>query len=118
MQYADGFVVPVPKENLRAYRRIARKAAAIWREHGALEYREYVGDDFNPEWGVPFPRNMALKPGETVVLAWIVFKSRAHRDEVNARAMSDPRLAEMDPKSMPFDAKRLVYGGFRLLVSA
>lgn len=118
MQYADAFVVPVPKENLRAYRRIAQMAGNIWCEHGALEYREYVGDHSNAEWGVPFPRNMELKHGETVVVAWIIFKSRAHRDEVNAQAMNDPRLSELDPESMPFDAKRMVYGGFRLLVSA
>ena len=118
MRYVDGFVVPVPEKNLRAYRRIARKAGAVWREHGALEYREYVVDDSKEEWGVPFPQNMKLKHGETVVFSWIVFKSRAHRDRVNARAMNDPRLSEMDHTSMPFDATRLVYGGFRLLVDA
>ena len=118
MQYVDGFVVPVPEKNLRAYRRIARKAGAIWREHGALEYREYVAEDSKEEWGVPFSRNMKLKRGETVVFCWILFKSRAHRDRVNERAMNDPRLAEMDPSSMPFETGRLVYGGFSLLVSA
>ena len=109
--------MPVPEKNLLAYRRIAGKAGDIWRERGALEYREYVGDDFNLEWGVAFRRNMKLKRGETFVLSRIVFKSCAHRDSVNARAMNDPRLSEMDPKSMPFDAKRMVYGGFKLLVS-
>src|SRR5207247_6942208 len=93
-----------------AYRRIAHKAGKIWREHGALEYRECAGDDLDVKFGVPFPRNVKLKPGETVVFSWIVFKSRAHRDRVNAKVMKDPRLAKMDPKSMPFDHKRMVYG--------
>ena len=110
--------MPIPKKNLQAYRRIAQKAGKIWREHGALEYRECAGDDLNVKFGVPFPRSVKLKPGETVVFAWIVFKSRAHRDRVNAKVMKDPRLAKMDPKSMPFDHKRMVYGGFKVLVDA
>ena len=119
MRYVDGYVLPVPKKNLQAYRRIAQKAGRIWREHGALEYRECAGDDLDVKWGVPFPRMMKVKPGETVVFAWIVFKSRAHRDSVNAEVMKDPRLAAMmDPKSMPFDHKRMVYGGFKILVDA
>lgn len=119
MKYVDGYVLPVPKKNLQAYRRIAQKAWKIWREHGALEYRECAGDDLDVKWGVPFPRQIKLKPGETVVFAWIVFKSRAHRDRVNAKVMKDPRLAEsMDLKSMPFDMKRMVYGGFKVLVDA
>ncbi len=116
MPYVDGFLLPVPKKNLRAYRRLAQKAGRIWREHGALEYRECVGDDLNVKMAVPFPRRIKLKPGETVVFSWIVFKSRAHRDRVNAQVMKDPRLAKMDPKGMPFDLKRMVYGGFKTLV--
>jgi uncharacterized protein YbaA (DUF1428 family) len=118
MPYVDGYVLPVPKKNLQAYRRIAQKAGKIWREHGALEYRECGGDDLDVKWGVPFPRSVKLKTGETVVFAWIVFKSRAHRDQVNAKVLKDPRLAKMDPKSMPFDHKRMVYGGFKVLVDA
>ena len=118
MRYVDGYVLPVPKKNLEAYRRIAQKGGRIWLEHGALEYRECVGDDLNVKWGVPFPRRIKLRRGETVVFSWIVFKSRAHRDRVNANAMRDPRCAKMDPKSMPFDHKRMVYGGFKILVAA
>jgi uncharacterized protein YbaA (DUF1428 family) len=118
MRYVDGFVLPVPKKNLQAYRRIAQKAGRIWREHGALEYRECAGDDLNVKWGVPFPRRIKLKPGETVFFSWIVYKSRAHRDRVNAKVMKDPRLANMDPKTLPFDCKRMVYGGFKVLVDA
>ena len=117
MQYVDGFVLPVPQENLQAYRRIAQKAGKIWREHGALEYRECVGDDVKMGKLTSFPQSVKLKPGEIVVFSWIVFKSRAHRDGVNAKVMEDPRLAKMmDPKSMPFDTKRMVYGGFEVLV--
>lgn len=119
MQYVDGYVLPVPKKNLQAYARMAQKAGKIWREHGALDFKECVGDDLNVKWGVPFPRQIKLKPGETVVFAWIVFKSRAHRDRVNAKVMKDSRLANsMDAKSMPFDCKRMVYGGFKVLVDA
>jgi len=117
MTYVDGFVLPLPKKNIAEYRRIAKKAAKIWREYGALEYRECVGDDLNVKWALPFPRGIRIKPGETVVFSWIVYKSRAHRDRVNAKAMKDPRLAEMgDPKNMPFDCKRMMYGGFKTLV--
>ncbi len=118
MPYVDGYVLPVPKKNVQAYRRIAQKAGKVWREHGALEYRECVGEDLDVKMGMPFPRLMEVKPGETVVFAWVVFKSRAHRDRVNAKVMKDPRLADMDPKSMPFDLKRMVYGGFNVLVEA
>ena len=90
MRYVDGYVLPVPKKNLQAYRRMATKAGKIWREHGALEYRECAGDDLDVKWGVPFPRQIKLKPGETVVFAWIIFSSRAHRDRVNAKAIKDP----------------------------
>ena len=118
MRYVDGFVLPVPKKNLRAYRRLAQMGAKVWRKHGALEYRECVGDDLNVKFGVPFPRKIKLKRGETMVFSWIVFKSRAHRDRVNAKVMKDPLLCAMDPKSMPFDHTRMVYGGFRVLVDA
>src|SRR5438552_626317 len=119
MSYVDGYVLPLPKKNLRIYRRIAQKAGKFWREHGALEYRECVGDDLNVKWGVPFPRQMKTKPGETVVFAYIVFKSRVHRDIVNARVMKDPRLAKMmDEAPIPFDTKRMVYGGFKTIVEA
>src|SRR5262245_21793582 len=117
MRYVDGFVLPVPKKKLPAYRQIAQKAGKIWREHGALEYRECAGDDLKPKRGALFPRMVRLKPGETVVFSWIVFKSRAHRDRVNAKVMQDPRLAKMmDPKAMPFDMKRMAYAGFEVLV--
>jgi uncharacterized protein YbaA (DUF1428 family) len=117
--YVDGFVLPVPKRNLDAYRRIARKAGKIWREHGALEYRECVAEDVQVGEVTSFPRSVQLKRGETVVFSWIVFKSRAHRDRVNAKVMKDPRLADMmDPKAMPFDGKRMIYGGFNVVVDA
>jgi uncharacterized protein YbaA (DUF1428 family) len=114
-KYVDGYVLPVPKRNLQAYRRIAQKAGKVWREHGALEYRECAGDDLNVKVGVPFPRIVKLKAGETVVFAWIVYKSRAHRDSVNAKVMKDPRM-HMDPAAMPFDWKRMAFGGFKVLV--
>ena len=117
MRYVDGFVLPVPRKSLPAYLRMARKAGRVWREHGALEYRECVGDDLNVKMGMPFPRMAKLKRNETVVFSWIVFKSRAHRDRVNAKVMKDPRLAKMmDPKAMPFDCERMAYGGFKILV--
>jgi len=117
--YVDGFVLPVPKKNLNAYRRMARKASEIWRELGALEYRECVGDDLAVKMGMPFPKGIKTKPGETVVFAYIVYKSRMHRDQVNAKVMNDPRIASMcDPKDMPFDCKRMLYGGFQTMVEA
>jgi uncharacterized protein YbaA (DUF1428 family) len=119
MSYVDGFVVPVPRKNLPAYRRMARKAGKVWREHGALEYKEWISDDVKVGKLTSFPRSVKLKPGETVVFAYIVYKSRADRDRVNAKVMKDPRLADMmDPKSMPFDGKRLIYGGFKILITA
>jgi uncharacterized protein YbaA (DUF1428 family) len=119
VRYVDGFVLPVPKKNLPAYRRIARKAGKIWREHGALEYRECVGEDMDVKFGLPFPKAAGTKPGEVVVFAWIGFRSRAHRDRVNARVMMDPRIGQMaDVKSMPFDCARMVYGGFSVMVDA
>jgi len=117
MPYVDGFVLPVPKEKLQAYRRMAQKAGKVWREHGALEYRECVGDDLNLKWAMTFLRLVKPKPGETVLFSWIVYQSRAHRDRVNAKVMKDPRLAKMmDPKSMPFDVKRMACGGFKTIV--
>ena len=118
MAYVDGYVLPLPTKNLAAYRRMARIGAKVWRDHGALEYRECVGDDLDVKWGMPFTRNLKLKRGETVVFAWVVFKSRAHRDRVNAKVMKDPRLKMPDPKKMPFDEKRMVYGGFKVIVEA
>jgi uncharacterized protein YbaA (DUF1428 family) len=116
-KYVDGFVLPVPKRNVDAYRRIARRAGKVWREHGALEYRECVADDVKAGEVTSFPQSVKLKRGETVVFAWIVFRSRAHRDRVNAKVMKDPRLADtMDPKAMPFDSKRMIYGGFDVIV--
>jgi len=118
MRYVDGFVVPVPKKNVTAYRRMAQKAGKVWREHGALEYIEYVADDVKPGKWTSFPQSVKLKPGETVVFAYIVYKSRAHRDRINAKVMKDPRLAHMmDPKALPFDGKRMFWGGFKLLVN-
>ena len=117
MSYVDGFVVPVPKKNLQAYRRMSQKAGKVWREHGALQYVEAAGDDLEVKFGTAFPKMMKSKAGETVVFSWIVYKSRAHRDKVNAKVMKDPRLAAMmNDKKMPFDVKRMVYGGFKFIV--
>jgi len=119
MSYVDGFLLPVPKKNLPAYRRMAQKAGKIWRQFGALDYKECVGDDLKVKMGVPFPRQIKVKPGETVVFSYIVYKSRAHRDRVNAKLMKDPRIQEMcDPKDTPFDVKRMAHGGFKVLVDA
>ena len=115
MPYVDGFVLPLLTENLGAYRRLSTKAGKIWLEHGALEYRECVGDDLDVKFGVPFTRTIKLKPGETVLFSWIVFKSRAHRDRVNAKVMKDPRMNELGGP-VPFELKRMVYGGFKTLV--
>ena len=115
--YVDGFVVPVPKRKLEAYRSLARRAGKVWREYGALEYRECIADDV--KWGkrTSFPRSVKLKPGETVVFSWIVYKSRAQRDRVTAKVMKDPRLADMmDPKTLPFDGKRMFWGGFKTII--
>jgi uncharacterized protein YbaA (DUF1428 family) len=117
MAYVDGFVVPVPKRSLAAYRRMARKAGKVWREHGALEFRECVADDVKVGKWTSFPRSVKLEPGETVVFSWITYKSRAHRDRVNAKVMKDKRLAEMmDRKALPFDGKRMIHGGFKVLL--
>jgi len=116
MPYVDGFLLAVPKRKLDAYRRVAQKAGKVWREYGALEYRECAGDDLKVKFGRPFTRLIRLRPGETVVFSWIVYKSKGQRDRINAKVMKDPRLANMDPATMPFDMKRMVYGGFRVLV--
>jgi uncharacterized protein YbaA (DUF1428 family) len=117
MSYVDGYVLPVPKKKLEAYRRMAQKSGKVWRDHGALEYIEGVADDVKPGKHTSFPQSVKLKPAEPVVFAYIVFKSRAHRDRVNAKAMKDPRLANMmDAKAMPFDGKRMFWGGFKVLV--
>ena len=116
-RYVDGFVVPVPKDKIDAYRRIARKAGNIWKEHGALEYVECVADDVKPGKVTSFPQAVKLKADETVVFSWIVYKSRSHRDSVNAKVMKDPRLESMmDPEAMPFDSKRMFWGGFKTLL--
>jgi len=114
-RYADGFLIPVPKKHLKAYAALSKKAGKIWKEHGALEYCECVGDDMNVKFGLPFPKLVKPKTGETLVFSWIVYKSRAHRDSVNAKVMKDERMRE-PPKVMPFDMKRMAYGGFKLLV--
>jgi uncharacterized protein YbaA (DUF1428 family) len=117
MPYVDGFVLPLPKRNLKAYRRLSTKAGKIWREHGAVDYWECVADDVKPGKLTSFPRSVKLKSGETVLFSWIVFKSRAHRDQVNAKVIADPRLGKMmDAKAAPFDARRMIYGGFKSLV--
>jgi uncharacterized protein YbaA (DUF1428 family) len=117
MRYIDGFVLPVPKKKIDAYLRMSRKAGKVWKEHGALEYRECVGDDLSVKFGLPFPKLTEVKRGETVVFSWIVFKSRAHRDKVNAKVMKDPRLAKMcGPDDMPFDLTRMSYGGFKTII--
>jgi len=117
MSYVDGFVLPVPKKNLATYRRMAQMAGKVWREHGALDYKECVGDDLKVKGLVSFPKMVKAKSGETVFFSYIVYKSKAHRNQVNAKVMKDPRLAKMcDPNKMPFDVKRMAYGGFKVLV--
>ncbi|MFT3802040.1 MAG: DUF1428 domain-containing protein [Burkholderiaceae bacterium] len=114
--YVDGFVVPVPKDRIEDYRKMAEMAAGIWKEHGALEYWECVADDVQPGKVTSFPQAVQLKDGEVVVFAWIRYRSREHRDEVNAKVMKDPRMANMDPATMPFDGMRMFWGGFKPLV--
>jgi uncharacterized protein YbaA (DUF1428 family) len=118
MPYVDGFIVPVPTKNLAAYRAMAKKAAKVWREHGAIDYHEWAADDVKPGKWTSFPQSVKLKEDETVVFSWILYKSRSDRDRVNKAVMADPRLKDMmDPKSMPFDGKRMIYGGFKELLS-
>ena len=117
MSYVDGFVVPVPKSKLAAYRKMARLGAKLWKEHGALEYHECVADDVKPGKTTSFPQAVKLKPGEVVVFSWIVYASKAARNRANKKVMADPRLAKfMDPKNMPFDGKRMFWGGFKPIV--
>jgi len=119
MSYVDGYVLVVPKKNIPAYRKMAQTGGKVWRDHGALDYRECIGEDLKVKWGMTFPRALKVKPNETVVFSWIIFKSRKHRDKVNAAVMKDPRLSEsMSMKEMPFDMKRMVWGGFETLVKA
>jgi uncharacterized protein YbaA (DUF1428 family) len=113
LNYVDGFLLPVPKKNLAAYLRLERKASKVWLDHGALDYCVCVADDVKPGKHTSFPQSVKLKPGETVILAWITYKSRAQRDRVNAKVMKDPRLAGMDMSKMPFDGKRMIFGGFK-----
>jgi uncharacterized protein YbaA (DUF1428 family) len=117
MTYVDGFVIPVPKKQLAAYKKISTKAGRIWKEFGALDYKECVGDDLKVKWGTPFLKLAKAKPGETVVFSWITYKSKAQRDRINKKVMNDPRL-KMDGQSMPFDMKRMTYGGFKVFVDA
>lgn len=116
--YVDGYVVPVQKKRLEDYRQIAKKAGKVWRDHGAVDYRECVAEDVKPGKWTSFPQSVKLKKNEVVVFSWITYKSRKHRDRVNARVMKDPRMHAMgEMKDMPFDGKRLIYGGFTTLVS-
>ncbi|MFT3684586.1 MAG: DUF1428 domain-containing protein [Phycisphaerales bacterium] len=119
MAYVDGYVIPVPKKNIKSYMKMAAAAGKIWREYGATQYCECAGDDLKTSFGVSFSKLAKTKPGETVVFSWIVYKTKAQRDKVNAKVMKDPRLAAMmDPKKMPFDVKRLSFGGFTRMVDA
>jgi uncharacterized protein YbaA (DUF1428 family) len=117
--YIDGFVIPIPKRNVAAYRKMARAAGKVWRDHGALDYVESMADDVKPGKVTSFPQAVKLKKNETVWFSYIVYKSRRHRDQVNAKVMKDPRLAKyMDPKKMPFDGMRMFWGGFKVMVKA
>jgi uncharacterized protein YbaA (DUF1428 family) len=119
MSYVDGFVLPVPKDKIDAYREMASKAAVVWKDHGALQYVEAVGDDLEIKDVFPFTQLGTVQEGETMVFAWIMYKSREHRDEVNKKVMEDPRIKEMcDPKDMPFDCARMAYGGFKVIVES
>lgn len=114
--YVDGFVTPVPKDRLVDYRRLARKFGALWTKYGALEVHECVADDVKPGKLTSFPQAVKLKPDELVVFSWIVFKSRRHRDAVNKKVMADPLMAGVEKKDMPFDGKRMFWGGFKEIV--
>lgn len=115
MSYVDGFVLPVPKKNLAAYKKMANLGRRTWMKHGALQYFECVGHELEPPFGLPFPKGIGAKPGETVIFAFIIYKSKAHRDAVNKKVMSDPAMGTA-PKKMPFDVKRMLYGGFKTIV--
>ena len=117
MAYVDGFVIPVPRANLEAYKKMARECGAVWKEYGALEFRENVSDDAPPGKLTSFPQSVMLEEGEVVLFSWIVYESRARRDEINDKVMHDPRVAHyMDPANMPFDGKRMIYGGFEMVI--
>ena len=118
MAYADGFVIVVSKKKIAEYKAVARKAGKVWRDHGCLDYKECVGEDIKTSFGVPFPKLAKTKPNETVVFSWILYKSRKHRDAVNAKVMADPRMAKMMKEPMPFDMKRFSHGGFTVIVDA
>jgi alkaline phosphatase len=118
MAYVDGFLLVVPKKKINAYRKLAAQAAPVFRKYGALEVKECVADDLKAKFGVPFPKLVKPKAGETIVFSWIIYKSKAARDRANAKMMKDPEMANMDPKTMPFDMKRMSYGGFRIIVDA
>lgn len=119
MTYVDGFVLPIPKKNLAAYRRMAQQAGKVWREHGALDYKECIGDDLKVKGLVAFPKLARAKSSETVFFSYIVYKSKAHRNAVNAKVMKDPRMDKMmSGKKMPFDVKRMAFGGFKVFVDA
>lgn len=116
MAYVDGFVLPVPRKNLAAYKRMAGVAAKVWKKYGALDYKECVGDDLKVHFGMPFTKLAKLKPGETVVFSFIVYRNKAHRDRVNKQIMQDPEIEKAMAKGMPFDPKRMAMGGFKILV--
>jgi uncharacterized protein YbaA (DUF1428 family) len=119
MSYVDGLIIPVPRKNLGAYRTLAKKFAKVWRDHGALQVHESVADDVKVGKRTSFPRSVKLRRGETVVFSYVVYKSRAHRDKVNAKVMKDKRVAKMmNPKALPFDGKRMIYGGFKTIIDA
>lgn len=116
MKYVDGYVFVIPKKNIKAYLRMARAGQKLWKKHGALDYKECIGDDLKPKWGALFPRMTGLKRGETVGFSYIVFKSRAHRDRVNAKVMKEVTAMGDQSTEMPFDVKRMAYGGFKVVV--
>jgi uncharacterized protein YbaA (DUF1428 family) len=116
MKYVDGFVICVPKKNIKGYTKIATTAGKVWMKHGALEYRETIGDDLKIKFGVPFPKMAKTKPAETVIFSWIVYKSKAHRDSVNKKVMKDPAMKKMMEGPMVMDCKRMAYGGFKTIV--
>ena len=118
MKYTDGFLIPIPKKNVAAYRRMSQKAGKVWKEYGALEYIECVGDDMNVKMASSFPKTLKTKPDETVIFSWITYKSKAHRNSVNKKIMKDKRIANMMGENcMPFDVKRMLYGGFKIIVN-
>jgi uncharacterized protein YbaA (DUF1428 family) len=117
MAYVDGFVLPIPRKKLAEYRRMSQKCQKVWREYGALDYKECVADDVKRGKLTSFPQSVKLKAGEVVVFSWILYKSRAHRDRVNAKVMKDKRLASfMDPSTLPFDGSRMFWGGFKVFI--